>query len=130
MTLFKFCFISVLTLIKWFESLLTFDPLSLKMISTSRILPNCCKIHHKVKQGAKTQRALNYIKIRKCECYTPNIWRRSGSLKRKGMLETCRRFGWAFPEFSSSVPVPATAPDDTDTPRVWGSDVTVAKASS
>lgn len=30
---------------------------------------------------------------------TPNICRRSGSRKRKGMLDTCKRFGWAL--FSS-----------------------------
>jgi len=61
---------------------------------------------------------------------TPNIWRRSGSRKRNGMLETWRRFGWALFEPSSSLPLPAPPPDDTDTLRDWGSEVKVAKASS
>lgn len=61
---------------------------------------------------------------------TPNIWRRSGSLKRNGMLETWRRFGWALLVPSSSLAFPAPPPDDTDTLRDWGSEVTGAKASS
>lgn len=62
--------------------------------------------------------------------HTPNIWRRSGSLKRNGMLETWRRFGWALLVPSSSLAFPAPPPDDTDTLRDWGSEVTGAKASS
>lgn len=64
------------------------------------------------------------------EIRTPNIWRRSGSLKRNGMLETCRRFGWALLDPSSSLPLPAPPPDDTDTLRDWGSEVKGAKTSS
>lgn len=46
------------------------------------------------------------------------------------MLETWRRFGWAFPGLSSSPPLPAPPPDDPGTLSDWGSDVTGAKASS
>lgn len=61
---------------------------------------------------------------------TPNIWRRSGSLKRNGMLDTWRRFGWVLPPPSSSLTLPAPPPDDTDALRDWGSVVTAARASS
>lgn len=43
---------------------------------------------------------------------TPNIWRRSGSRKRKGMFETWRRFGVTFPSAESSAPdTPEPLPD-------------------
>lgn len=127
---------------RWFKStdhiseLLTFDPLSLKIISTSRILPNCWKCQsnfHRVEIvgfNMKTWALCMCEAQKRGDCHTPNIWRRSGSLKRKGMFETWRRFGWVLPDPSSSLPLPAPPPDDTDTLRDWGSEVTGTKESS
>lgn len=117
--------------------MLTFDPLSLKMISTSRILPNCWKMLE-LKLKTLMQLRDDFIYHRKSYCdaawrweiHTPNIWRRSGSLKRNGMLETWRRLGWALFAPSSSLPLPVPPPDGTDALRDWGSEVTGARASS
>lgn len=117
--------------------MLTFDPLSLKMISTSRILPNCWKMSE-LKFKTLIQLRDDFLYHRKTYCevawcrkiHTPNIWRRSGSLKRNGMLETWRRLGWALFAPSSSLPLPVPPPDGTDALRDWGSEVTGARASS
>lgn len=127
---------------RWFKctdhisELLTFDPLSLKIISTSRILPNCWKCQSNfyrveiVGFNMKTWALCMCEAQKRGDCHTPNIWRRSGSLKRKGMFETWRRFGWVLPDPSSSLPLPAPPPDDTDTLRDWGSEDTGTKESS
>lgn len=52
---------------------------------------------------------------------TPNICRRSGSRKRKGMLDTCRRLGVPLSSVSTpAVPPPPPPPEPTpDWPSIW-----------
>lgn len=57
---------------------------------------------------------------RREEGRTPNIWRRSGSRKRKGMLETWRRFGVTLPSAESSVPDTPEPLAETHWPSAWG----------
>lgn len=164
----------------------TLDPLSLKMISTSRIFPNCWKRERKKKdgwmrtedmscilpQGVSTvqprppgsqptllvfsiqpspplhhssqavcaqmlqPKVYNSLKINNSSslkhrthgsfqiqiCFpTPNICRRSGSRKRKGMLDTWRRLGVPLSSASTpAVPPPPPPPEPTpDWPSIW-----------
>lgn len=106
------------------ETQCTLEPRSLKMISTSKILPNCCKesketvfkslhifsLSHNLffflvscsllTEMWKNQPELSQIsemsRMSDIVVLTPNICLRSGSLNLKGMLETWSLLGWAL----------------------------------
>lgn len=64
-----------------------------------------------------------WYKVQKGEyssLHTPNICRRSGSRKRKGMLDTWRRFGVPLSSVSPTADPPPPPPEPTpDWPSIW-----------
>lgn len=76
------------------------EPRSLKIISTSRMGPNCWglqEIAQQSKRETEKQKItfwLDVYKKRNVSHLTPKSWRKSGSLNRKGMLLTWSLFGW------------------------------------
>lgn len=72
-----------------------------------------------LKQKATVTQGWRVRKNKYSNLHTPNICRRSGSLKRKGMLDTWRRLGVPLASESSPGPPPPPPPPETTPDSIW-----------